>query len=132
MDGQRRFAVIGTDPRLAAAGRSLARAGFAVGGPEQTALADYILLPLPLPLGGIAARRSLPDEVRHEAERLLRTSIEYAFTHPEASRTYIKQHAQELDDKVIDAHIALFVNGYSLSLGDEGRRAVEALTGVIP
>ena len=87
---------------------------------------------LPLPLGGIAARRSLPDEVRHEAERLLRTSIEYAFTHPEASRTYIKQHAQELDDKVIDAHIALFVNGYSLSLGDEGRRAVEALTGVIP
>lgn len=48
MDRQRRFAVIGTDPRLAAAGRALARAGFAVGGPEQTALADYILLPLPL------------------------------------------------------------------------------------
>lgn len=48
MDGQRRFAVIGTDPRLAAAGRAMARAGFAVGGPEQTALADYILLPLPL------------------------------------------------------------------------------------
>ena len=48
MDGQRRFAVIGTDSRLAAAGRALARAGFAVGGPEQTALADYILLPLPL------------------------------------------------------------------------------------
>lgn len=46
MDGQRRFAVIGTDARLAAAGRALARAGFAVGGPEQTALADYILLPL--------------------------------------------------------------------------------------
>ena len=35
MDGQRRFAVIGTDARLAAAGRALARAGFAVGGPEQ-------------------------------------------------------------------------------------------------
>ena len=48
MDGQRRFAVIGTDARLAAAGRALARAGCAVGGPEQTALADYILLPLPL------------------------------------------------------------------------------------
>ena len=48
MDGHRRFAVIGTDARLAAAGRALARAGFAVGGPEQTALADYILLPLPL------------------------------------------------------------------------------------
>ena len=48
MERQTRFALIGTDPRLAAAGRALARAGFAVGGPEQTALADYILLPLPL------------------------------------------------------------------------------------
>lgn len=86
---------------------------------------------LPLPLGGIVARRSLPDGVRREAESLLRRSIEYAFAHPEASRAYIKAHAQELDDRVIDAHIALFVNEYSLSLGDEGRRAVEALTGVI-
>ena len=39
MDGQRRFAVIGTDPRLAAAGRALARAGYAVEGPEEIALA---------------------------------------------------------------------------------------------
>ena len=44
----KRFAIVGTDARQAAAGRALARAGFAVGGPEQTALADYILLPLPL------------------------------------------------------------------------------------
>ena len=83
-------------------------------------------------LYGSLRERSYSRFATREAERLLRTSIEYAFTHPEASRTYIKQHAQELDDKVIDAHIALFVNGYSLSLGDEGRRAVEALTGVIP
>ena len=83
-------------------------------------------------LYGSLRERSYSRFATLEAERLLRTSIEYAFTHPEASRTYIKQHAQELDDKVIDAHIALFVNGYSLSLGDEGRLAVEALTGVIP
>ena len=48
MEEQKRFAVIGSDARQAAAGRALARAGFAVGGPEQTALADYILLPLPM------------------------------------------------------------------------------------
>ena len=48
MERQKRFAVIGSDARQLAAGRALARAGFAVGGPEQTALADYILLPLPL------------------------------------------------------------------------------------
>ena len=62
-----------------------------------------------------------------EFEALLRQSIEYAFRHPMASRDYVKEHAQELDDKVIDSHIALFVNDYSLSLGEEGRRAVEVL-----
>ena len=85
---------------------------------------------LPLPLGGIAARRDIPEAIRRQAEALLRRSIEYAFAHPAASRAYIKEHAQELDDGVIDAHIALFVNDYSLTLGDEGRRAVETLTGV--
>ncbi|WP_295938632.1 1,4-dihydroxy-6-naphthoate synthase [uncultured Alistipes sp.] len=84
---------------------------------------------LPLPLGGIVAKNELPQAVRRQVERLLRQSIEHAFANPGASRAYIKEHAQELDDKVIDAHIALFVNEYSLSLGQEGRRAVEALTG---
>ena len=75
-------------------------------------------------------RRAHKEAVRRQVETLIRQSIEYAFAHPEASRAYIKEHAQELDDAVIDAHIALFVNDYSLSLGDEGRRAVEALTGI--
>lgn len=85
---------------------------------------------LPLPLGGIAAKRELPEPVREQVTGLIRRSIEYAFAHPEASRPYIKQHAQELNDTVIDSHIALFVNDYSLSLGSEGRRAVEELTGL--
>lgn len=85
---------------------------------------------LPLPLGGIAAKKELPEQIRREIAGLIRQSIEYGFAHPQASRTYIKAHAQELDDKVIDAHIALFVNDYSLSLGDEGRRAVGTLTGI--
>ncbi|MBQ2365364.1 MAG: 1,4-dihydroxy-6-naphthoate synthase, partial [Alistipes sp.] len=56
--------------------------------------------------------------------------IEYAFANPMASRSFVKEHARELDDNVIDKHIALFVNDFSLTLGDEGRRAVQALTGV--
>ena len=63
-------------------------------------------------------------------ERVLRRSIAYAFANPMVSRDYVKQHAQELEDRVIDSHIALFVNDFSLSLGDEGRRAVELLTGL--
>ncbi|MBR2866480.1 MAG: 1,4-dihydroxy-6-naphthoate synthase [Alistipes sp.] len=82
---------------------------------------------LPLPLGSIVAARDM--DIAKEFEMLLRRSIKYAFDHPEVSREYVKLHAQELDDSVIDSHIALFVNDFSLSLGDEGRRAVRALCG---
>ena len=57
-------------------------------------------------------------------------SIEYAFANPLISREYVKQHAQELDDDVIDSHINLFVNQYSLSLGDAGHAAMHHLTGL--
>lgn len=82
---------------------------------------------LPLPLGAIVIRRSLSENTCREVETLLRRSIEYAAAHPTASREYIRSHAQELDDDVIDRHIALFVNEYSLSLGEEGRRALTSL-----
>lgn len=85
---------------------------------------------LPLPLGSIVVARDLGEEVAERVDRVLRRSIEYAFAHPEVSREYIKQHARELDDDVISQHIALFVNEFSLSLGDEGQRAIEALTGL--
>jgi 1,4-dihydroxy-6-naphthoate synthase len=85
---------------------------------------------LPLPLGSIVARRSLGAETIALVEEVLRESIAYAFAHPEVSREFIKAHAQEMEDDVIDRHIALFVNDFSLSLGAEGRRAVERLTGV--
>lgn len=85
---------------------------------------------LPLPLGSIVVARSLGKEVAQDFEQLLRRSIEHAFENPEASRDFIKAHAQELDDSVIDSHISLFVNDFSLSLADEGRRAVTALTGI--
>lgn len=85
---------------------------------------------LPLPLGSIVVARDIDEEVVSEFDALLRRSIEYAFAHPEASREFVKSHAQELDDDVINKHIALFVNDFSLSLGDEGRRAVRELTGV--
>ena len=84
---------------------------------------------LPLPLGGIVIRKEL-EAYSPQVERILRRSIEYAFEHPMASREYVKAHAQEMEDDVIDKHIALFVNDFSLSLGAEGHRAVELLTGV--
>lgn len=85
---------------------------------------------LPLPLGAIVASRELEESTIREFEALLGRSIAYAFEHPALSRDYIKEHAHELDDKVIDSHIALFVNDFSLSLGKEGRAAIEQLTGL--
>ena len=85
---------------------------------------------LPLPLGGIVASRELPAEVRRTFDRVLHDSIAYALEHPTVSRPFVREHARELDDEVIDRHIALFVNRYSLALGEEGRRAVRELTGL--
>lgn len=82
---------------------------------------------LPLPLGGIVMRKSLFEANYSSFEMLLRRSVEYAFANPNISRSYIKEHAQELDDAVIEAHIALFVNKYSLDLGVDGRRAITEL-----
>ena len=85
---------------------------------------------LPLPLGSIVVARDLGEEMANRVEALLRRSVEFAFANPQLSREFIKSHAQELEDSVIDSHIALFVNEFSVSLGSEGRRAVEQLTGV--
>lgn len=79
---------------------------------------------LPIPLGGIVARRSLGDEVIVELEMAIRQSLQAAFRDPLASRPYIRFHAQETEDQVIDDHIALYVNDHSLALGEEGRAAV--------
>lgn len=85
---------------------------------------------MPLPLGAIVAKRELGSEQIAAFEQLLAESVRYAMAHPAASREFVKEHAQELEDEVIDKHIALFVNDFTISLGDEGRRAVERLTSV--
>ena len=82
---------------------------------------------LPIPLGGILARRDLGPATMRTIDAAIRASLEHARHHPAAARAYIRAHAQELDDAVIDAHIALYVNDFSLDLGDEGIRAVETL-----
>ncbi|MCX9192679.1 1,4-dihydroxy-6-naphthoate synthase [Carbonactinospora thermoautotrophica] len=79
---------------------------------------------LPIPLGAIVARRSL-DLPRLAA--WTRASVEYAWAHPEASREYVLQHAQEMDPEVARAHIDLYVNEFTRDLGEEGYAAVTAL-----
>jgi 1,4-dihydroxy-6-naphthoate synthase len=82
---------------------------------------------LPLPLGMICARRDLDPRLVDAIEDGLRRSVALAFAEPERSRGYIREHAQELDDEVCRQHIALYVNEFSLDLGDEGRAAIDEL-----
>jgi 1,4-dihydroxy-6-naphthoate synthase len=83
----------------------------------------------PIPLAGICARSDLDEETVSGVEQAIRASVEYAFARPDASRAYVREHSQELSEEVCDAHIQLYVNDFSLDLGDEGSRAVELLVG---
>lgn len=80
---------------------------------------------LPIPLGAIIAKQSLGDKRIRQVERHLHESVAFAFANREASMPYIREHAQEMDDAVMQAHIHLYVNEYSLSLGETGRNAVK-------
>lgn len=84
---------------------------------------------LPIPLGCIAARRSLGERTLATIDRYIRESLEHAWAHPDQSRDYICCHAQETDPEVIRSHIALYVNDFSHDLGTEGRAAIEAFIG---
>lgn len=81
---------------------------------------------LPIPLGGIFAKRDLGAGLIREIDLLIRKSLEYAFQNRDITREYIKQHAQELDDDVINRHINLYVNDFTLDIG-EGIKAVDKL-----
>jgi 5,8-dihydroxy-2-naphthoate synthase len=84
---------------------------------------------LPVPLAGIFARHDLEAELVDQAEAAIRSSVEYAFAHPEASREYVRALAHELSDEVCAAHIALYVNEHSVDIGDEGLAAIDRLIG---
>lgn len=79
---------------------------------------------LPIPLGAIVVRRSL--DVAAIAE-WTRASVEYAWAHPEDSLDYVLEHAQEMSPEVARAHINLYVNEFTASLGEDGYGAVRAL-----
>lgn len=82
---------------------------------------------LPIPLGGILARRTLGEELSQKINTLLSQSVEYALANREVPMGYIKEHSQELSNDVIKQHIELYVNKFSINVGDEGDKAVTEL-----
>ena len=79
----------------------------------------------PIPLGCIAANRRLPADVQVKIDRLIRKSLQHAFSlYPQLS-PYVQQHAQAMDESVMRQHIELYVNNYSMDLGPKGKKAIE-------
>ena len=84
----------------------------------------------PIPLGGIAGKRSIEEMTLMKVDALIKESIEFAFKNHPLITDYVKKHSQEMEPEVMKKHIDLYVNNYSISLGKDGKKAIEKVLNV--
>ena len=84
----------------------------------------------PIPLGGIVIKRNMDVNVQQQIDKLIKKSIEYAYTKYPELNDYIRMHSQEMSEAVMRKHIDLYVNNYSVNLGEEGKAAIRKLLDV--
>lgn len=82
---------------------------------------------LPIPLGAIVIHRRIPGDVAMKVNRILKKSIEYAMEKPSASFDFVTSNAREMESEVIEKHIRMFVNDFSVDLGLKGKKAFAEL-----
>ncbi len=82
----------------------------------------------PLPLGGIVARRSLPDDVIRTVQAVIHESLQFALADRDAPLPTMRRYAQEFDDSVLMQHVDLYVNDWTVDLGESGRNALHELS----
>jgi 1,4-dihydroxy-6-naphthoate synthase len=81
----------------------------------------------PIPLGGIVVNNSLPLSVQHMVDRVVKRSVRYAMEFPDSSADFVKKNARELEMDIIRKHIDLYVNDFSVDLGETGKEAIRLL-----
>ncbi|WP_440133750.1 1,4-dihydroxy-6-naphthoate synthase [Chitinophaga sancti] len=81
----------------------------------------------PIPLGGIVVRKSLPAELKQLVDQLIHDSLQESFKHYPSLSPFVTSHAQEMEESVMRQHIELYVNDFSLDLGEAGRAAIDRL-----
>ncbi len=92
----------------------------------------------PIPLGGILARRTQGEDTIRRVDTTMNASVQYAYDHPDEVRGYIRQHAQEMDESVMQQHIDLYVNRHTVDYGADGEAAIRDLyeraesAGIVP
>ena len=82
---------------------------------------------LPIPLACIAVKRAISRNVQEKIGTLIRKSVEYAFANYPYIAPYVKEHSQSMEEEVMRKHIDLYVNDFSIDLGEKGRAAIEKL-----
>lgn len=82
----------------------------------------------PLPLGGIVIRNSVEHHRMSQIQETIKASIQYGLSHREETIPTMKRYAQEFDDGVLMQHVDLYVNDWTLELGDTGRKALQVLS----
>jgi 1,4-dihydroxy-6-naphthoate synthase len=82
---------------------------------------------VPIPLGGIAIKKSIDAAISKKINGLIRQSLEHGFKNYPFISDYVKQHSQAMDENVMRKHIELYVNDYSIDLGDDGKNAIQSL-----
>ncbi len=93
---------------------------------------------MPIPLGAIVVNRKVPEDIALKVNRIIRRSLEYAYRDSYASFRFVTEHASDMDSTVMNNHIKLFVNEFTLDLGTRGKDAISEMfriagnKGVIP
>lgn len=85
------------------------------------------LIHAPIPLGGIVMKRQIDSTTIKAVDQIIKQSIQYAYANKDVIMPYVRAHAQEMDEAVMLKHIDLYVNGYTLNLGDTGKQAVDLM-----
>ncbi len=81
----------------------------------------------PIPLGGIVVKRNIKTALQQQVDALIKKSIEFAYIKYPELNDYIKKHSQEMSEAVMRQHIDLYVNNYSINLGEDGKAAIKKL-----
>ena len=92
----------------------------------------------PLPLGGILANRNLGNDLIGRVQSVIQASIQWGLDHPDQTIPTMRRYAQEFSDDVLMQHVKLYVNQWTVELGDVGQQALQGLSqkaiscGIVP
>ncbi len=82
---------------------------------------------LPLPLGVNVMRRDLGEPMHRALSQGLRDAIAYAHAHVDEALEYAMRYGRGIDKETCRRFVLMYVNDYTVTLGPDGRRALEHL-----